>query len=107
MPVYLPPGGLSDAPYGRLLNRPVLPMEACPTLGDVGDIILTDLSTYMTATKGGGIRSDVSMHLYFDYDMTAYRFILRVAGQPWWKSPIAKAQGGNTLSCSVTLAERA
>ena len=107
VPVYLPPGGLADAPYGRLLNRPVLPMEACPTLGDVGDIILTDLSTYMTATKGGGIRSDVSMHLYFDYDMTAYRFILRVAGQPWWKSPIAKAKGGNTLSCSVTLAERA
>lgn len=107
VPAYLPPGGLADAPYGRLLNRPVLPMEAVPGLGDAGDIILVDLSKYLTVTKGGGIRTDVSMHLFFDYDITAYRFIMRVAGQPWWKAAIAKKNGGNTLSYAVTLAERA
>jgi HK97 family phage major capsid protein len=53
----------------------------------VGDIILVDLSQYMTVTKGD-IRTDVSIHLYFDQDLTAFRFIFRVAGQPWWSNKI-------------------
>lgn len=107
VPVYLPPGGLSAAPFGTILGRPVLPTQACQTLGDLGDIILTDLNQYMTITKTGGIRTDTSIHLWFDYDMMAFRFILRVAGQPWWRTAISPANGANTLSWAVTLAARA
>lgn len=106
VPVYLPPGGLSASPYGTLMGRPVLPTQACQTLGDVGDLILVDLKQYMTATKTGGIRSDVSMHLWFDYDTLAFRFILRVAGQPWWTSAISPKNGSNTLSWAVALEAR-
>lgn len=106
-PLYVPPGGLSSAPYGTILGRPVRLTEACNTIGDAGDVIFADLTQYMTATKTGGIRVDVSMHIYFDYDSAAFRFILRLAGHPWWSSTIARRSGSNTLSPYVALAARA
>jgi HK97 family phage major capsid protein len=106
VPVYLPPGGLSASPYGTLMGRPVIPTQACDTLGDVGDIIAVDLSKYMTAMKTGGIRSDVSMHLWFDYDTTAFRFIMRLAGQPWWTAAITPKNSAATLSWAVALEAR-
>jgi HK97 family phage major capsid protein len=106
-PVFMPPGGISQAPFGTILGRPIVPTEACKTLGDLGDIVFVDLSQYLTVTKTGGIRAETSIHLWFDYDMTAFRFILRVAGQPWWKAAIDRFNGANTLSWAVALAERA
>ncbi|MDX3971154.1 MAG: phage major capsid protein [Bradyrhizobium sp.] len=106
-PVYLPPGGLNDAPYARLKGRPVVPIEACAALGDLGDIILVDLSQYWALTKAGGaIQTDTSIHLFFDQALTAFRFIFRVNGQPAWSAPIARQNGSNTLSWAVTLEAR-
>jgi HK97 family phage major capsid protein len=107
VPAYMPAGGASASPYGMLMGRPVIPIQAAQTLGNLGDIVLADMSQYMTVTKVGGVRQDVSIHLFFDYDMTAYRFIMRVGGKPWWGSAITPANSANTLSCFVTLAERA
>lgn len=106
VPVYLPANGLSDSPYASLMGRPVVPVEACKTLGDKGDIILADLSQYMSLTKGQDVQTDVSIHLYFDQALTAFRFIFRVAGQPWWGKAIDPQNGTNTRSCFVTLDER-
>jgi HK97 family phage major capsid protein len=106
-PTYLPPGGISQAPYGTLFGRPILPLENMGALGDKGDIVLADLTQYVTLTKSEKLRTDVSIHLYFDYDMTAYRFVMRVGGQPWWNAPVTRANGSNTLSPFVTLEERA
>lgn len=104
-PAYLPPGGLSNAPYATLFGRPIIPLEACQTLGTEGDIILAIPNQYLVVTKGGpsGLRTDVSMHLYFDSDHTAFRFIIRIGGQPYWPSAVARAHGANTLSPIVTL----
>ena len=107
VPAYMPAGGASASPYASLMGRPVIPIQAAQTLGDLGDIVLADMSQYMTVTKVGGVRQDVSIHLFFDYDVTAYRFIMRVGGKPWWGSAITPANSTNTLSCFVTLAERA
>lgn len=104
--VYMPPGGLSGSPYGTLLGRPVVVTEACQTVGDLGDIILASLGQYVTVTKTGGIKVDVSMHLWFDYNMNAYRFVMRLAGAPWLSAPISRADGSNTLSSFVALAAR-
>jgi HK97 family phage major capsid protein len=106
VPAYLPANGLSGQPYATLMGRPIIITEACETLGDVGDLILADMSQYLLVTKAGGLRADVSIHLFFDYDLSAYRFILRIGGMPMWRSSIAKRDGSNTLSCFVTLAER-
>lgn len=111
-PAYIPPGGLRDNPFGTLLGRPVIPHQVCETVGDLGDIQLVDLSQYLTATKIGGgrdangLKVDTSMHLWFDQDAVAFKFTLRVAGQPWWSAAIAQRDGSNTQSPFVTLAAR-
>lgn len=108
VPVYLPPGGLSASPYGSLLGRPVVPVEPCSTLGTQGDIFLVDLQQYLALTKaGGGVQTDVSMHLYFDQALQAFRFIFRCNGQPLWGSTLSPEQGSNTRSWAVTLDARA
>lgn len=109
-PVFLPPGGLRDAPFGTLLGRPLIPVEHCSTLGDAGDIILVDLMAYATGLRGGaagGIRSAMSIHLRFDFNETAFRFLFEIDGQPWVDTPITPAQGSNTLSTHIALAARA
>ena len=105
--LYTPAGGLSGAPYGTLFGRPVIPTQACETLGDAGDIILADLGQYLAPVKGGGIRSSSSIHLWFDWDVTAFKFTFRMGGQPWLSAPISPRDGNTTLSPFVTLAVRA
>jgi len=105
-PIYLPPGGLSASPYGMLMGRPVIPHQVAATLGDIGDIMFVDLNSYMTVTKTGGLRSDVSMHLWFDQQIMAFRFVMRLAGQPWWSSATAQRSGSNAQSPFITLAAR-
>ena len=105
--LYTPAGGLSGAPYGTLFGRPVIPTQACETLGDAGDIILADLGQYLAPVKGGGIRSSSSIHLWFDWDVTAFKFTFRMGGQPWLSAPISPRDGSTTLSPFVTLAVRA
>lgn len=105
-PVYLPPGGLRDSPYGALLGRPVIPHEVCETVGDVGDLMLVDLKSYLAAKKAGGIKASTSLHLWFDQDLMAFKFTFRLAGQPWWSAAISPRDGANTRSPFVTLAAR-
>jgi HK97 family phage major capsid protein len=105
-PMYIGPGQLSQAPNGMLLGRPIIYTQACPTVGDLGDIIFADMSQYLAIIKGG-IKTDTSMHLWFDYGIMAYRFVLRIGGNPWWGSAITPASGSsNTLSCFVALQAR-
>ena len=105
VPVYLPPGGASDSPYSRLFGREVIPIEYCPTLGTVGDIILANLEAYAVGIKGM-MNSAYSMHLKFDNAQTCYRIIFELDGQPWLNSAITPFKGSNTLSPIVTLATR-
>ena len=105
VPVYLPPGGIADAPNARLKGRPAMPIEFCATLGTVGDILLLDLSAYIFAMRGS-IRSDVSMNLRLDYAESAFRFMWEADGQPWLASALTPYKGSNTLSTFVSLATR-
>lgn len=112
-PVYMMPGnGATMAPFGTLLGRPVIPHQVCETVGDLGDVMLCDFGQYLSAVKTGngydanGIRSDSSMHLWFDQDIMAFKFTMRVAGQPWWAAAIAQRDGSNTQSPFVVLEAR-
>lgn len=106
VPVYLPPGGVSNAPYASLKGRPVVPIEACSALSVQGDIILTDMAQYWGLTKAGGIRTDTSIHLYFDQSLTTFRFVFRLNGMPAWSAAITPENGSNTRSWCVTLDAR-
>ncbi len=103
--VFMPPTGLSGAPYGTLGGRPITPIEFCPTLGAVGDLLLADLSQIISISKGG-IEQAVSMHVEFLSDQTALRFTLRMNACPWENSPLTPYQGSNTQSSFVTIAAR-
>lgn len=105
--LYMGPGQLAGGPpSGTILGRPIVVTEACSTLGDAGDIILADLSKYLAVVKGGGVKSDVSIHLWFDQNTTAFRFVMRMNGQPWLSAAIARKSGSNTLSHFITLEAR-
>lgn len=106
IPVYMPAGGLSVAPYATLIGRPVIPCEQCATLGTAGDIILADLSQYIMIDKGT-TEAASSIHVKFTTDETAFRFVFRCDGQPWWKTYLTPYKGSTSYqSPFVTIATR-
>ncbi len=104
-PVFLPPGGLSDAPYARLMGLPVIPIEHTATVGTSGDIMFANFGQYIMIDKGPQQVAS-SIHLYFDTDETAFRFVYRCDGQPVDVSPITPANSALTQSAFVVLADR-
>jgi HK97 family phage major capsid protein len=89
------------------MGRPVIPIEHCSALGDLGDILLADMSQYYLATKGG-VQMASSIHVQFLTDETVFRFVYRVDGQPSWNVALTPhlSTAGQTLSPFVTLAAR-
>ena len=95
VPVYMPAGGLSGLPYGTLFGRPVIPCEQCASLGTAGDIILADLSQYVMISKGN-MQSASSIHVNFQTDQTAFRFVYRCDGQPMWDTYLTPYKGSTS-----------
>lgn len=106
MPLYVPPGGISAAPYGSLMGRPVIAVEQADTVGDAGDIVFADLSQYILIDKGA-TQVDRSIHVQFTTDETAFRFVYRVDGQPIDAAPVTPANSTLTQSAFVALDARA
>lgn len=104
--VYMPPGGISGAPYSTLFGAPVIETEYSATLGDKGDVILAAWGEYQMIEKGG-IQSASSIHVRFIYDETVFRFVYRVDGQPKWAEQLTPFQGTAKVSPFVTLEARA
>lgn len=106
-PLYTPPGvNGNNSGYGLLLGRPVIPIEQASTLGTQGDIVLADMQQYLLAQKVDGITADTSIHVAYLTGEQAFRFRVRLDGQPMWKKPLTPYQGANTLSPFVALATR-
>ena len=91
----------------RIKGRPVVFLEYCSALGDLGDIILADMTQYRLVRKGG-VSQASSMHVLFTTDQMAFRAIYRIGGQVKWRSALTpfKATSGRTVSPFVTLAAR-
>ncbi len=93
--VYMPPGGISGAPYATLKGRPMIPCEHAATLGTAGDLILADLSQYIMIDKGS-MQSASSIHVNFTTDQTAFRFVYRCDGQPLWSTYLTPYKGSTS-----------
>ncbi len=107
IPVYMPPAGVSSAPFGTLYGRPIMPMMGgVKAAGDEGDIMLVDLDYYYTAVKTAGIKSDISTHVYFLTNEQAFRFSMRLAGHCPYKAPVVTENGAFSMSGFVTLEDR-
>lgn len=95
-----------DAEKRTLKGRPIVTTEYNETLGTKGDIVLVNLGWYATGTRSTGVRSDTSMHLRFDYNETAFRFMYELDGQPWLADVLTPFKGANTLSWAIALQTR-
>lgn len=106
--IYMAPGSqMNQTPYGMLMGRPVVPMlGSMPELGDEGDIVFADLGYYYTILKASGVKNSVSTHLYFDRDITAFKFTMRLDGACPFSSPVSPEKGNYNMSGFVTLAAR-
>lgn len=91
-------GALPQTIYGV----PVIVSEKLPALGTSGDIMLADMSYYLIGDRQQ-ITVDESIHVKFQTDEKSWRFVTRVAGQPWLDSAITPRAGGVTLSPFVKL----
>lgn len=105
VPVWMPAGGISGAPYSTLMGRPMFPVEYASALGTEGDIMLADLSEYQMIDKGG-VQQASSIHVRFINDETTFRFVYRCDGQPKWNAALTPFKGTLTKSPFVTLATR-
>lgn len=104
-PAFMGPGSMPNAPSGTLFGRPVVETEFNPTLGDVGDILLADMSQYIMIDKD--VQAASSIHVQFLTDQVAYRFVYRCDGQPKIAAPLTPYKGTDTIGPFVALAERA
>lgn len=107
--IWTPPAtGLAGAPGGTLLGRPIRMAVDCETLGTLGDIQFVDPTGYYATQRAGeGLRADTSIHLYFDYGLTAFRWRFRVGGTPFLSAPVQPKKGAASKSHFIALATRA
>jgi HK97 family phage major capsid protein len=87
-----------------LLTRPLLFSEKASTLGDEGDLMLADFRAYQIGLRAD-VTLDVSGHVGFRSNKTAFRLTLRIDGQPGIRTPYT-LPSGMTSSPFVTLAAR-
>jgi HK97 family phage major capsid protein len=88
-----------------LLTRPLIVTEHASVIGDLGDILLVDLSQYAIGLRGE-LRLDTSEHVKFSSATLAHRAILRCDGMPPWDEPLTLRDGATTVSPFVALEAR-
>src|SRR6201985_768228 len=104
--VWMGDGAGQNTPPVSILGRPVYFTEKTNTVGTQGVISLVDPSFYLIGDRQS-MSSMSSPDYKFGNDVTAYRVIERVDGQPWLQSAITPKNGSaNTLSPFVQLATR-
>ncbi len=97
-----------NSPYGTIKGAPAIPVEVASAAGDVGDIVLADLSQYILIDKGG-IQTAESIHVEFLTAQTVFRFTYRVNGQPAQKAkltPYKRTDSNFYRGPFITLAAR-
>lgn len=104
VPVFVP--ARSEFEPDMLHGRPCFFSEHASALGDEGDLLLVNWSQYLEGTYQP-LQSAESVHVRWEEHERAFKFWLRNAGSPWWRSALTPENGANELSPIVTLAERA
>lgn len=96
----------NPAANGSLLSYPIVFTQHAKGLGAQGDISLIDTAGMALFVHSSGTRMDASIHLYFDYDISSWRFIARIGGAPYLQNPVTPANGTDTQSSFIQLKAR-
>lgn len=94
----------ADRP-STLLGRPIFFSEYASKLGDQGDIGIYNWSQFLDGLYQP-LQSAESMHVRFVNHERAFKFWLRNAGAPWWRTALTPATSSDTLSPFVVLDAR-
>lgn len=86
-----------------LMGRPLFYSEYMQPLGTLGDILCINWSQYLEGVYQP-LKSAESIHVRFVQNERAFRFLLRNAGAPWWRSALTPKNSAPTLSPYVALA---
>lgn len=105
-PVFLPPNGFISAPGGTLMGLPVYLSEHAQVLGTQGDLMLVSPKGYVARRRTDTPEFATSIHLYFDYNIQAFRWTFRFGGMPLLSAAVTPNHGTDTLSHFVALATR-
>jgi HK97 family phage major capsid protein len=106
VPAWLPANGLANQPFQTFFGKELVETEHCQTLGTAGDLIFFDPTQYLMGQKSASVRMDISIHLKFETDETAFRFIHRVDGRCPWPSDLTPRHSSSTLSPIVVTETR-
>jgi len=98
------PNAREGAP-ATLFGFPVFYNEHCSAVGTAGDVILADWSKYLIGDRQA-VTIDSSKHNRFQYDITSWRAVHRVDGQPWLSAPFTLADGISQTSPFVILGDK-
>lgn len=85
------------------LGKPIIVTEKCASLGTEGDIILADFSHYLIGDRELVISASQHVPNYWQRNMTFWKLVIRVDGQPTYEQPMTPYKGAKTISAFVTL----
>lgn len=85
-----------------LLGYPLFFVEQMPAPGQDGSVLLADWSKYLIGDRQA-TTIDSSKHFKFRNDMTSWRCVSRVDGQPWLNTPLTWSDGSTQTSPFVKL----
>ena len=88
-----------------LLGRPIFYTEYCKTIGTQGDLILANWTQYLEGTYQP-MQNEESVHVRFVNHERTFKFWMRNAGAPWWKTALTPKNSTNKLSPFVVLDTR-
>lgn len=88
----------------RLFGRPIVFGEFAESVNTVGDLVLGAWGEYLEG-EYEPIQGASSVHVRFVPHETAFKFWMRNAGAPWWRS-VMQPKKGATLAPFVRLATR-
>lgn len=105
-PVYLPANQAAGQPFNSLMGDPIEWCKHCENLGTKGDLIYADWSQYLIGQRSGqaGPQFDTSMHLFFDTNQMAFRFIFEIDAQPWWPTSVTQPKSSKKISPFIAIA---
>jgi len=95
------PNAREGAP-ATLFGFPVFYVEQMPLPGQDGSVLLVDWSKYLIGDRTS-ITIDSTKAYRFRYDLTSWRCVSRVDGQPWLRAPLTYSDGTTTVSPFVKL----
>ena len=95
------PDARSPVP-ASFFGLPVLTTEKLQPLGTARDVCLINWEHYLIGDRRQ-VEIAYSEHFAFTTNQSAWRFVARVDGQPWLRSPVPLADGSSTLSPFVYL----